>query len=122
MLRRCLFAILITVAAVATATAEPRMLDARLHHLRVGPIREWADFPQQPDGPNLTVKFKSNANDTEWALRLRHQDVRQTWRVMLNGKELGRLRPDENDMVNESRPSMALHHRSSQVNNVLTRR
>ncbi|MCP5113737.1 MAG: carboxypeptidase regulatory-like domain-containing protein, partial [bacterium] len=32
-------------------------------------------------------------------MRVRQQDVKQTWRVLLNDAELGRLKNDENDMV-----------------------
>src|SRR5207253_275524 len=91
---------LIGIAFLApAASADERVLDAALHHLRAGSKREWADFPEVAEGPGLSVRFKSAANDIEWSLRLRQQDVRQTWKVLLNGKELGRLRPDENDMV-----------------------
>jgi hypothetical protein len=74
-------------------------LDPKLHHLRAGATREWADFPAEAEGPALTVRFQSRANDAERALRLRQQDVKQAWRVLLNGKELGRLTTDENDTV-----------------------
>src|SRR5438477_10301144 len=89
----------VVAAFAGVAAAESRVLDLGLHHLRFGPTPEWAEFPKKAAGPNLTVRFKSERNDAEWSLRLRHQDVRQTWRVLLNGKELSRLRPDENDMV-----------------------
>jgi hypothetical protein len=80
------------------ADAEERVLTPRLHHLRTGP-REWSDFPAQPEGTKLALKFPSDGNPSEWALRLRQQDVRQTWKVLLNGKELVRLSTDENDLV-----------------------
>ena len=51
------------------------------------------------EGASLSLRFSAGPNDSEWALRLRQQDVRQSWKVMLNGKELGRLAGDENDMV-----------------------
>jgi hypothetical protein len=76
-----------------------RIFDGRLHHLRVTKEREWSDFPQQPEGPNLLVRFQAEPNTGECTLRLRQQDVRQTWKVTLNGKELGRLILDENDTV-----------------------
>ena len=83
----------------APATAATRVLDARMHHLRVAGEREWSDFPARAEGPSLSLRFRARANAAEQALRLRQQDVRQTWKVLLNGKELGRLPPDENDMV-----------------------
>src|SRR5437660_8257839 len=83
----------------ASLAAAERTLDAKLHHLRVGAEREWSDFPLKPEGPSLTVRFPGERNADEWTLRLRQQDVRQTWKILLNGKELGRLVADENDTV-----------------------
>jgi hypothetical protein len=81
------------------AAAREIVLDAKLHHLRAGAEREWTDFPLQAEGPSLTLRFQGERNASEWTLRLRQQDVRQTWKVTLNGKELTRLPNDENDAV-----------------------
>src|SRR5437868_14037348 len=81
----------------APAVAAPTVLDARLHHLRAGTVREWADFPAEAEGPSLTVRFRAAKNPAEQTLRLRQQDVKQTWKVLLNGKDLARLVADEND-------------------------
>jgi hypothetical protein len=91
-----------TLAALlvaAPAPAESTVLDARLHHLRVEGRREWSDFPATPEAPGLSLRFPARRNAAEWTLRLRQQDVKQTWQVLLNGKELGRLLPDENDTI-----------------------
>ena len=80
-------------------SAAETVLDSKLHHLRSGTVREWSDFPADAEGPALTIRFKAKANASEWALRLRQQDVKQTPRVSLNGKELGKLALDENDTV-----------------------
>src|SRR6266550_4979116 len=91
--------ILLVVAAFActgSASAKERVLDAQMHHLRIGE-REWSDFPAQPEGLSLTLRFRADRNVAEQALRLRQQDVKQTWNVRLNGKDLGRLVADEND-------------------------
>ncbi len=77
--------------------AGPLVIDARLHHLRAGTVREWSDFPAEAEGPSFTATFTARANAGEQTLRLRQQDVKQTWKVLLNGKELGRLVTDEND-------------------------
>lgn len=84
---------------VAPAGAGERSLDGRLHHLRAAGPPEWSDFSDEPEAPNLSVHFQAEANAGEATLRLRQQDVKQDWHVTLNGKELGRLRQDENDMV-----------------------
>src|SRR5205809_7226084 len=97
---RYLFVLVIaTLLDIGTAQAKERILDAQMHHLRIGDKREWSEFPPQPEGPSLAVRFPAERNATEWALRLRQQDVKQTWKVLLNGKELGRLQADENDAV-----------------------
>ena len=71
----------------------------KMWHLRQSEKREWAEFPEKPDAPRLVIKFSSKANKVEHALRVRQQDVKQRWNVLLNGKALGRLRVDENDMI-----------------------
>ncbi|MCA9161755.1 MAG: PHP domain-containing protein, partial [Planctomycetales bacterium] len=85
--------------AAAIIAAEPRTLDDRLLHLRNGESREWADFAESPDADSLTVAFQAEANAAEQTLRLRQQDVKQAWRVELNGQPLGQLERDENDMI-----------------------
>jgi hypothetical protein len=84
---------------VGSPVGAEQIVTPRLHHLRAGAEPEWADFPRQAEGPSLRLHFRSGVNAGEWTLRLRQQDVKQTWKVLLNGKELGRLPPDENDQV-----------------------
>src|SRR5262245_53563582 len=98
----CRWPILLTLTILFPAPpvlAKSVILDDRLHHLRAGDQREWSDFPAKPEGPSLTLRFSSERNTGEWALRVRQQDVKQTWKVLLNDKELTRLPPDENDQV-----------------------
>jgi hypothetical protein len=98
-MHRPLLALSVLLAAFAPVTAAEHLLDANLHHLRAGAEREWSDFPEQAEGPQLAISFQANPNDVEHSLRLRQQDVKQTWRVSLNQKQLGQLVLDENDMV-----------------------
>jgi hypothetical protein len=81
------------------ARAGETWLDKGLHHLRAAGEREWSDYPVAAEGPALHMKFRGQPNATEQTLRLRQQDVKQSWRVLLNEKELGRLALDENDTV-----------------------
>jgi hypothetical protein len=76
------------------AQAKTIELTPRLHHLRVTAQREWSDFPARLEGARLSLRFRAEGNDDEWSLRLRQQDVKQTWKVGLNGKEQGRLHSD----------------------------
>src|SRR5689334_1195710 len=82
-----------------TVSAKETVHTAEMHHLRVGSVPEWSDFPEKPEGPSLSLTFRARRNDSERTLRLRQRDVKQTWKILLNGKELGRLLADENDAV-----------------------
>jgi hypothetical protein len=88
----------VVLAAFPTVSEAERNLDGTLHHLRAGVEREWSSFPEQAEGSRLLISFQAHSNDVEHSLRLRQQDVKQTWRVSLNQKELGKLVLDENDM------------------------
>jgi len=60
-----------------------------LHHLRIDGPREWSEFAETPSADHLEVKFEARPNDSPQTLRIRQQDVKQSWRVLLNGKQLG---------------------------------
>ena len=97
--RHLIFWIVASLLPAQPILAKAIVLDPRLHHLRAGDQREWSDFPAKAEAASLTLRFSSERNAGEWALRLRQQDVKQTWKVLLNDKELTRLPPDENDQV-----------------------
>lgn len=79
--------------------AGEQVLTAKLHYLRSGTVREWADFPEKAESKDLRLTFSAMTNATEYTLRIRHRDVKQTWKVRVNDREIARLPPDENDMV-----------------------
>src|SRR5262245_56905572 len=84
---------------IGQAHAAERVLTPKLHHLRSGAVREWADFPEQAEAAELRLNFAAKANPAQQTLRLRHRDIKQTWKLRINDREIGRLPPDENDMV-----------------------
>lgn len=88
-----------TLIFISPLSAKDQIIDGRLHHLRADKPREWTDFPEQPEAARLVIRFRAKANAAEQTLRLRQQDVKQTWKVLLNGRERGRLQPCEDDMV-----------------------
>jgi hypothetical protein len=92
-------AAVLAAAAVAGLAAEPVAIEPRLVHLRSDAAREWSSFPEKADGAHLELKFAATKNEGEQTLRLRQQDVKQGWRMLLNGKPLGQLVRDEADMV-----------------------
>jgi hypothetical protein len=99
---RFLFTLLLALAAPITA-AEPeagsQTIVADLIHLRSGNVREWSEFPEAARGDKLEVKFTAAKNVGEFALQVRQQDVKQTWKVSINDKALGTLVIDENDQT-----------------------
>ena len=95
----CLLSISCPVAWCEDDAPTRPWIEPRLVHLRSGTDREWSDFPETADGPRLSVSFDAVKNTGEHALMLRQQDVKQQWFVSLNGKKLGELVRDENDMT-----------------------
>lgn len=89
-------ALFLTTPATSTSA---QSLDPTMHHLRFGPTREWDDFPEQPESASLRLPFTARANAAEQTLRLRHRDLRHPWLVLLNGKELAKLAPEDNATV-----------------------
>jgi hypothetical protein len=89
----------LTILEPGQVSAKSTPIEEHLHHLRAGQQREWSDFPADAEGSSLTRVFASDRNDREWSLRARQQDVKQIWRVLVNGKEIGRLLTDENDTI-----------------------
>ena len=79
--------------------AEELVLTGRLHHLRNEGTREWSSFPQQAEAKSLDISFKLPGKPTESTLQLRQQDIKQSWKVVINGKMIGKLQTNENDMV-----------------------
>ena len=79
--------------------ADELVLTSQLHHLRNEKTREWSSFPLQAEANSLDLSFRLSGKPTASTLRLRQQDVKQTWKVAINGKMIDKLQQDENDMV-----------------------
>lgn len=86
-------------ALLATAAAEIQVLQTELSHLRFGDKPEWSEFPQQADSERIQLAFQSKVNNAEQTLLVRQQDVKQQWVITINGKPVGKLRIDENEMI-----------------------
>ncbi|MEC8474189.1 MAG: CehA/McbA family metallohydrolase, partial [Planctomycetota bacterium] len=72
----------------------------KLNNLRAGStsIKEWDEFPDHVESSALEHVFDAESNASSWTLSLRQQNVKESWKVVLNEKELGRLVRDENDL------------------------
>jgi hypothetical protein len=94
-----LLSLLVLLIQAPAAPAGDLVLTGRMHHLRSGLAREWAAFPADAEGSTLVLPFQAAATQGERTLRLRHRDVRQTWRVRINGLEIAVLAQDEADTI-----------------------
>ena len=98
-MRRALAILPLLFIVLHSATAADLVITERMHHLRSGAEREWAEFSGQAEGTELVLPFQAKPNETEQTLRLRHRDLKQGWVVLLNGKEIARLPLDEADTI-----------------------
>ncbi|MEN3340390.1 MAG: hypothetical protein V7647_4066 [Acidobacteriota bacterium] len=89
----------LVIAGLQSTPPRDLVITARMHHLRSGAEREWAEFPANAEGRELALAFPARLNQAEQTLRLRHRDLKQPWLVLLNGTEIARLPPDEADMI-----------------------
>jgi hypothetical protein len=96
---RCLVSLALLLRANATADAQPRVLDAGWHHLRSGARAEWQESRSHAHAHELAVEFAAAPNTAERTLVVRQEDVKQRWRLTLNGRGVGTLVQDENAMV-----------------------
>src|SRR5207247_2816764 len=100
----------VCLAVMGSAAALGQVITDRAHHLRSGEQREWDDFPERAEGREWVVRFAGSKNAAERTLRLRQRDVKQAWRVRVNGRGLGTLIQDEAQIVNYLPvPAEALH-------------
>ncbi len=91
--------LIVFVIRPGSCFASETVIEPKLIHLRNGVVREWSDFPEGPPGDKFEIAFNAQKNNAEQSLFLRQQDVKQQWNVLLNGKRVGELVKDENDMT-----------------------
>lgn len=84
---------LVTAANTFAASAPaPDRISHQRFHLRSGSEPEWDEFKRRtPDGAGLTLQFSARTNASEATLFLSQDNVKQDWRVQLNGRRIGAL-------------------------------
>ncbi|MFP6901998.1 MAG: CehA/McbA family metallohydrolase, partial [Opitutales bacterium] len=86
--------------------AERTPVTEKTYHLGTKGAPEWKEFAaSSPHGRNLSLLFESKANADEATLFLRQDDVKQGWRVSLNGKRLGNLQRFESKTLHSLKVS-----------------
>ncbi|HLA53163.1 MAG TPA: CehA/McbA family metallohydrolase, partial [Flavitalea sp.] len=81
-----------------SAQAQNQVLDTKMHNLRMGSTREWADFPVNVNDSQLVIYFDVKDTVSSGSIELRQFEVKQIWEVRLNQTKLGQLTVDEKDM------------------------
>jgi len=91
---------LLVVAAPLAPMLQAQPLTTASVHLGVAGRPEWEAFRRQrPDAESLVLTFEAERNPGEHTLVIRQADVKQEWRVELNGALLGTLVRMEADLV-----------------------
>lgn len=87
----------IHAAIGSPANSEQVVLQKESVHLRSGKDREWDDFPKESPPSHHRISFAIENPEAAYTLWYRQVDVKQRWKLMLNGKLLKELLQDEND-------------------------
>ncbi|HYE30582.1 MAG TPA: CehA/McbA family metallohydrolase [Methylomirabilota bacterium] len=70
--------------------------------LNSGSAVEWDHLSAFPTaGSNLNISLPAGRNDREQLLLVEHEDVRNFWEVILNGKTLGRLTQSDQSLISQ---------------------
>jgi hypothetical protein len=89
---------LLAISLVSINAADITVTDSMVHLRQNGP-REWSTFKKTPDASSLKLEFEVKDTKGDFTLRLRQRDLKQIWRITINGKKIGDLHRDENDMI-----------------------
>ena len=79
------------------SSAQTRILDSSLHHLRNGTEPEWDEFANSNPKKELVVFFHVSGKSPQ-TLSITQYDVKQNWNVLLNDHKVGTLVVDGNTM------------------------
>ena len=58
-------------------SAKERVLDAKMHHLRLAGEREWSDLPKDPEAPNLILGHRLEDRPEQGTLLVSELDLVQ---------------------------------------------
>lgn len=89
---------LFVLCTTLTAHAQGTLITSKMHHLRNGELREWTKFPETV-AISLSLNFSAHANTSEHTLEFRQNNVKQRWQILINGKLIGTLIQDEQDIT-----------------------
>jgi hypothetical protein len=86
-----------TLLSTSCAVLQPapktwKNFEFKVYHLGTKGQPEWLEFANDPPyGPQLTLPFMAEANDSEATLLLWQSNVKTAWNVAVNGTKIGQL-------------------------------
>jgi hypothetical protein len=79
------------IPEVRRVSPDPLVLAPDMYHLG-DTTTAWPEAPADPEGRELEIPFRAQANSREQTLRLRSFNVDNGWRIELNGSPIGELK------------------------------
>jgi hypothetical protein len=92
------FCIVLLHVFIPKVFTQSHMPDNQMYHLRSTDQPEWTGFPGEAI-KQLILSFDAEQNTVENTLKLTQKDVRQNWRIIINGTEIGKLDRDDSRRV-----------------------
>jgi len=86
--------LLVELASPGLKSAAVIDVHPKLHHLGDNVVAAWTESTPKPEGFVLTMPFEFKGGDGAHTLSIAQQDVNNDWLILLNGREIGRLRKD----------------------------
>jgi hypothetical protein len=74
-------------------------VDGKLHHLGDNVVAGWTDSSPDPKGFELKIPFELKASEGIYSLAIEQHHVNNDWAIMVNGREIGRLKKDNAKQV-----------------------
>jgi len=69
-------------------------VDPKLHHLGDNRVAGWTESSPEPKGFELKIPFEFKGSEGIYSLAIEQHHVHNDWAIMVNGREIGRLKID----------------------------
>ena len=74
-------------------------VDSKLHHLGDNVVADWTESSPEPKGFELKIPFELKASEGIYSLAIEQHHVNNDWAIMVNGREIGRLKKGNDKQV-----------------------
>jgi outer membrane protein assembly factor BamB len=74
-------------------------VDSKLHHLGDNVVAGWTESSPEPKGFELKIPFELKASEGIYSLAIEQHHVNNDWAIMVNGREIGRLKKGNDKQI-----------------------